>query len=89
VVISWDERKRAANFAKHELDFASLDVEFFAAATIRPAKRGRLAAFGLLAGKPIAVVFAALGDEAVAIVSMRPASQKERMLYARQTNEGI
>jgi uncharacterized DUF497 family protein len=82
MVIVWDEPKRVANLAKHGLDFAALDIEFFAAATIRPAKGGRLAAFGLLAGERIAVVFAALGDEAVSIVSMRPASRKERTLYA-------
>jgi uncharacterized DUF497 family protein len=39
--IVWDERKRAINLKGRGLDFADLDVEFFAAATVVPARQGR------------------------------------------------
>lgn len=75
--ILWDERKRRANLDKHELDFASLDLDFFRRAAIGPAKNGRLLAVGELNGV-ITVVFVALGTEALSVISMRPASMKER-----------
>jgi len=55
--IIWDEPKRQANLAKHGLDFADLSLTFFEEAIIRPAKLGRLAAFGRFADGTIAVVF--------------------------------
>ena len=75
----WDEAKRRRNLAKHFLDFNALSIEFFEAATIYPAKRGRFIAISEWNGV-IAVVFARLGTEAISIISMRPASRKERML---------
>ena len=39
--ILWDEPKRRQNLAKHGMDFAELDLEFFASATITPAKGAR------------------------------------------------
>eukprot|EP01031_Cornospumella_fuschlensis_P021566 gene21567-26417_t len=42
--ILWDEPKRQANILKHGLDFAVLTEDFFAAATVVPAKAGRLMA---------------------------------------------
>lgn len=44
--IAWDEPKRISNLAKHGLDFAMLDDDFFAEATIVPAKQGRWLAIG-------------------------------------------
>jgi uncharacterized DUF497 family protein len=77
--ILWDEPKRRQNLAKHGMDFAELDLEFFASATIAPAKGARSLAVGKLHDLIIiAVVFLPLGSEAVSIVSMRPASRKER-----------
>ncbi len=78
MVITWDERKRLSNLDKHGLDFADLKLEFFDDALIKPAKVGRLAAFGKLNGRTIAVVFAPLGAEALSVISMRPAGRKER-----------
>ena len=46
---------------------------------IGPAKNGRYFAVGRLDGVVI-VIFAALGAEAISIVSARPASRKERRL---------
>jgi uncharacterized DUF497 family protein len=75
--IVWDERKRQANLAKHGMDFADLDLEFFEEADIGPVRDGRLLAIGRLQGL-IAVVFVTLGTEGLSIVSMRPASIRER-----------
>nr|WP_020173383.1 BrnT family toxin [Methyloferula stellata] len=75
----WDERKRLANLDKHGMDFADLNILFFESSTIVEAKNGRLMAIGHLNGA-ITVVFAILGTSAISIISMRPASAKERKL---------
>ncbi|WNJ93870.1 BrnT family toxin [Bosea sp. 685] len=75
--ILWDEPKRLANLVKHGMDFASLDLDFFARAAIGRAKDGRLIAVGELNGI-ITVIFIMLGTEALSVISMRPASIKER-----------
>ncbi|HEV2514164.1 MAG TPA: BrnT family toxin [Devosia sp.] len=81
MLITYDEPKRQSNIAKHGLDFASLTLEFFEAAMILPAKDDRALAIGELDGQiVVAVVFRALGVEALSIISMRPASRKERTL---------
>lgn len=80
MMIVWDEPKRESNLAKHGLDFADLTEEFFLSALIGPAKSGRLKALGRLEDGTVAVVFALLGTEGVSVVSMRPASKKERSL---------
>jgi uncharacterized protein len=76
--IVWDEPKRLTNLAKHGLDFADLDSDFFAAAAAGPAAKGRFVAIGEWAGIAITVVFRPLGAEAISVISMRPASRKER-----------
>ena len=68
-----------ANLAKHGIDFADIDEAFFAKARFGPAKKGRYFAIGELNGV-IVVIFAALGSEAISIVSARPANRKERSL---------
>jgi len=79
--IVWDEPKRQQNIAKHSMDFADLTIEFFEASIIYPAKEDRFVAVGELNGQIIiAVVFKPLGSEALSIISMRPASKKERNL---------
>ena len=80
LMIIWDEPKRQTNLAKHGLDFADLDEGFFLASVVVPAKGGRHMAIGRLADGTIAVVFATLGVEGVSVISMRPASRKERSL---------
>jgi uncharacterized protein (DUF4415 family) len=50
------------NLAKHGLDFADLDPDFFAAAMVRPAEGGRFVAVGeYQAGIIVTVVFKPLG----------------------------
>jgi uncharacterized DUF497 family protein len=79
--IVWDEPKRQANIVKHDgLDFAALTTEFFEAATILPAKKGRFQAIGRLADGTVVVIFATLGAEAISIISMRRAKKEEGRL---------
>jgi len=79
-MIIWDEPKRQINLARHGLDFADLDEWFFLDAVTVPAKKNRHMAVGRLTDGTIALVFAILGTEGVSVISMRPASRKERSL---------
>jgi uncharacterized DUF497 family protein len=78
--IQWDEPKRLANLARHGMNFADLDEAFFEGSVIVPAKLGRQIAVGRHRSGIILVVFVALGTEGLSVVSMRPASRKERRL---------
>lgn len=81
MIITFDAPKREKNLAKHGLDFAALTVDFFASSVIVPAKAGRAMAIGEFNGQIIvAVVFKPLGSEAISVISMRPASAKERSI---------
>ena len=75
-----DPPKRLINLKRHELDFDELTVEFFETALILPAKRRRHMAINRLGGRVLTVVFKRLGTEAISVISMRPASRKERKL---------
>ena len=79
--ISFDELKRQSNLAKHGLDFADLDVEYFVDAIVVPAKLGRFMAIGILSNDVIATVFVKLGSQGLSIVSMRASSRKERKVH--------
>ena len=76
----WDEPKRLANLDKHGWDFAQLEVEFFLGALVVPGREGRFRAIGTVGDRPVTVVFTRLGLEALSIISMRPASRRERSL---------
>ena len=80
MLIVWDEPKRLANIANHEMDFADLDEAFFESSVIVSVKFNRLAAVGRHPNGIILVVFVKLGTEALSVISMRPASRKERRL---------
>lgn len=80
ITIVWDEPKRQINLSRHGLDFADLDEWFFLDAVTVPAKKGRHMAIGRLNDGTITAVFAVLGTEGVSVISMRPASRKERSL---------
>ncbi|MFV0410294.1 MAG: BrnT family toxin [Paracoccus sp. (in: a-proteobacteria)] len=85
LMIVWDEPKRQMNLAKHGLDFADLSEEFFLGALVVPASERRFKAMGRFADGTIAVIFATLGAEGISVISMRPASRKERMQYDART----
>ncbi|RWE72579.1 BrnT family toxin [Mesorhizobium sp.] len=76
--IVWDEIKRQANISKHGMDFLDIEMDFFYAATILPARGKRFMAIGNIGEAAITVVFSRLGNEAISVVSMRYASGKER-----------
>ena len=83
MIITWDERKRKANIERHGLDFADLERFDWNSAAYQMANDGRdgrkrLMAIGELDGRVISIVFAPWGAEAYSIISMRPASRKER-----------
>ena len=84
MLITWDEPKRIANIDKHGFDFAAITDDFFEQALIIPAKQGRHMALGRLDDGTVAVVFVMMGNEALSIISMRPASKTERRLYDDQ-----
>jgi uncharacterized DUF497 family protein len=82
VIITWDNAKHLANLDKHGLDFGDLDLDFFLGSRVIPAREGRFKAVGRHeALGVIVVIFAPLGAEAVSVISMRPASRKERSLF--------
>ncbi|SCY59327.1 BrnT family toxin [Rhizobium sp. NFACC06-2] len=79
--ITYYETKRLTNIEKHGLDFADLTIEFFASSIVLPAKEDRFMAIGEFQGRIIvAVVFSPLGSQALSVISMRPASTRERRL---------
>lgn len=87
---TWDEPKRLANLAKHGLDFADFDSCFNGeTAFIRPTHpsrtgRARYKLIGDWNGERIvAVVVSPLGRRVLSLVSLRPASPKERTAYER------
>jgi uncharacterized DUF497 family protein len=75
----WDEPKRLSNLAKHGLDFADVEKEFdWTNARIAPTQGDRFKAVGTMSNGIVVVIFAMLGTEALSIISLRPASQRER-----------
>lgn len=64
-----------------DLDFTALTIEFFEASIVVPARDGRFKAIGEFEGSVLAVIFKPLGVEAVAVISMRHASRKERNVH--------
>jgi uncharacterized DUF497 family protein len=81
VKIVWDEPKRRANLDKHGMDFADLNEGFFDNALVLATYRNRWRAIGINVRGVVSVIFATRGTEGVSIISMRPASKKERVLY--------
>lgn len=81
MIVTYDPPKRLANIAKHGLDFEVLtDGAFFETALVIPAKSGRFMAIGRLGDGAVSVVFALVGEDGLSIISLRPASKRERRL---------
>jgi len=83
VKIVWDEPKRRANLDKHGMDFADLNEAFFDNALVLATYRNRWRAIGINIRGVVSVIFATRGTEGISIISMRPASKKERELYEK------
>ena len=79
--ITWDEPKRLTTLETRGLDFADLDMDFFAASKVVSAKDDRFKAVGAFGDTIVSVIFRPLGTEAISIISMRRASRKERKLH--------
>lgn len=77
----WDELKRETNLRKHRMDFAEAGSVDWNSAVIQPSYGGRFLAVVPYGDGLIAIAFARLGTEAFSIISMRPASRRERRLY--------
>ena len=85
--LPWDENKRRQNLVKHGWHFTDLTLDFFVSALVTDSHQGRFKAIGEIDGDAIvALVFCPLGTEALSLISMRPASQKERAAYVRKSD---
>lgn len=81
MIITWDEPKRLANIDKHGLDFEDIDDFDWDASLITPSHSGRYKAIGKFHHRLVVVVYSRMGNEAISLVSMRPANGKERRLH--------
>ena len=88
--VVWDEAKRRRNVEAHGLDFADAEDRFaWETALILPTYSGRFGArrftaTGLLDGRLVTLVFAPLGTQGLSLISLRPASRRERRGYERR-----
>ena len=81
----WDEAKRAANIAKHNIDFEAADSFGWANALFEPSPQGgemRYAATGYIGQRLHQLVFTMRGER-VRIISLRKAHWKEVDRYER------
>jgi uncharacterized DUF497 family protein len=86
VEFEWDEAKRAANIAKHDIDFEAAKRFVWTDALIRPSPRGgemRYTATGYLDQHLHRVIFTMRGRR-VRIISLRKAHRTERREYERR-----
>lgn len=87
---TYGEPKRQANLAKHGFDFAEFEEAFsfdrFLNLPTKPSENGR-ARFKLIGSwygeTVVVVIISPLGSEAIDIVSVRRANEKERAAYDR------
>ncbi|KQP10940.1 hypothetical protein ASF28_07665 [Methylobacterium sp. Leaf99] len=85
------EKNRQAPPIGHGLDFADARDRFvwktaLVVSTYASARGGvRSMAIGFLDGSLVALTFSLLGREAISIVSLRTASNRERKAYAKQS----
>jgi uncharacterized DUF497 family protein len=85
---TWDENKQQTNLAQHGLDFSIIGRFDWPSAILRPTYSSqfgtrRFKAIGFLDDDLVVGIFSPLGSEAVALISLRPASRKERREYVR------
>ncbi|MEO1687491.1 MAG: BrnT family toxin [Pseudomonadota bacterium] len=85
MIFEWDEAKRAANLAKHGVDFAdAARLEWGAAKTFADRRRdygeARTAALVPLGGRLHACLYT-LRDGRLRIISLRKANARERRTY--------
>jgi hypothetical protein len=84
-IYEWDERKRVANLEKHGMDFASADIVFESELKItsvseKGGEEVRHVDYAEIENVLLALIYT-LRDDAVRIISFRPAKRKERRAY--------
>lgn len=88
--IVWDEAKRQETLRRRRLDFADLEDGFawgdMLVTSTYPGTEGRARyiAVAPMNATLITIIFSPLGNEAIAIISMRSASRRERKQYAER-----
>ncbi len=78
----WDETKRAANLAKHGLDFSQIAAFDLATAVVVPDLRrdygeARFRVYGYIGGAPC-VVIVTVRKTAIRVIGLRRANARER-----------
>ena len=79
MAFDWDPAKRLGNFAKHDVDFASVELFDFDTALVQASLRGsdpRLEAYGLI-GDRVHVLVYGIEARTVRVISLRKANRKE------------
>lgn len=90
-IFEWDENKRLSNVAKHGIDFVDAKEVFNdpAAYTLlspRKLAERRYVTVGLMRGILVAVIFTRR-DQAIRIISARPAARGERQNYGAEARK--
>ena len=89
--IGWDEAKRRSNLKKHGIDFAVVDLAFddpsavIEEDTSERYGEARFKIVAVLRAQLLAIVFSER-DDVIRIISARPATKRERMIYASSQN---
>lgn len=90
MIIVVPDEKRVTNLAKHGIDMAEFGAAFswgrFVVLPADPSRTGRARQIyvGTMYERVVTAVVSPLGTEALSIVSVRPASAKERRFYGGQ-----
>lgn len=82
----WDEAKRAANLAKHGIDFVDTLEMFAAPMLVRSDKRKdygepRWLGLGIVQGRLMVVAYTKRGPNTVRIISLRKANSREEDFF--------
>lgn len=82
----WDETKRAANIAKHGIDFVDAPEMFQGPMFIRLDERRnygelRWQGLGLVQGRVVAVAYTKRDPDTIRIISLRKANSREKTLF--------
>ncbi|MGH2342773.1 BrnT family toxin [Segnochrobactraceae bacterium EtOH-i3] len=85
-MFEWDEAKRAANLAKHGVDFARVEAFEFETAVVSVDDRFdygevRKVAFGLIGDRIYTLVFQHRGEN-IRVISLRKSNPREARFYA-------
>ena len=82
--LRWDTWN-AAHIARHDVTQGEAEEVCYGAPVVQEGKKGRLLVFGpSQTGRMLTVVLDAEDDGVYYVVTARPASRKERMIYAHE-----